>query len=245
MWLRSKLIKPSKINLTQAIVSLASILFGTSDLLAQNPANLIVNQRVWSELKKSQQEKLIEKYPAIELVPSDAVGLIDSVRIFNRSSTGSVAGSNLGAVLGQSFYVDRALEGRTNYSAVAQVGAALLGSALGSTLDSEAVSRYLFQYSIKTADGGIREVAVASSDDRPRPVGMCVHVAGVVAAEATLCATDANSFMSMLDEITLAPAGALIIQKPRGTKVNCRIPEVGLTTIDSALCSQIQGKVER
>lgn len=212
---------------------------------AQQTVKIGTNQYVWNNFSKSEQATLIDKFPSIEIAPSESIGVVQSVQSVNRSTPGTRGGAALGATIGQAIYIDKAFSGNNNYSATAQVGAAILGAALGSSLDSAPTTRFAFNYAIKTLDGQLREVRVDSADEFTRPVGQCVRIPEVVPVEASLCSTDKSMFLQKLSAIGQAPADALISQEKSGVNINCRIPGVGLMTLEKNTCLQMDGKIEK
>lgn len=212
---------------------------------AQSSINISINQKLWGSFSKIEQKSLLEQFSSIEITPSEAIGVVQSVQSINRSTTGTQSGAMLGATLGQTMYIDRTFSGKNNYSATTQVGAALLGAVLGSSLDSAPNIRFIFNYAIKTLDGQIKEVRVESADEFTRPVGQCVLLPSVTSAEASLCSTDKVQFVKKLSALGQAPAGALVSNEASGINVNCRVPGVGLMTLDKNVCIQMEGSVEK
>lgn len=207
---------------------------------------LKVSQRVWLEFSNSEKATILSKFPQLEIIPSEAIGVIQSVQAVNRSTPGTNSGATLGGALGQTLYIDNALKGSgSNYSATAQLGAGLLGGALGSTLDSAPQVRFVFNYAVKTLDGEIREVRVASGDEFTRPVGQCVFFPKILAAPASYCITDKIQFLRKLSALSQAPQDAVISQEAAGMNVNCRVLGVGLMTLDKNACLQMEGKIEK
>lgn len=212
--------------------------------LGQQLVNIVVNQQLWNTFPKAEQASLLERFSSIEIVPAESVGVVQSVQTVNRSTAGTRGGAMLGGTLGSAVYIDRAFSGNNSYSATAQVGAALLGAALGSTLDSAPKALFVFNYAIKTADGQLREVRVESGEEFTRPVGQCVRIPSVVQVDAALCSMDKAAFVQKLSAIGTAPADALISRELSGISVNCRVPGVGLMTLEKNACLQMDGKVE-
>jgi outer membrane lipoprotein SlyB len=214
--------------------------------IAQNKASLTINQLLWAEFSQSERATLIAKFPNLELIPSESVGIIQSVQAVNRSTAGTNSGAALGGALAQTMYIDKAFSGSgNNYSATTQLGAGLLGALLGSSLDSSPTSRFLFNYGIRTLDGQIKEVRVESGDEFTRPVGQCVTLPGVVPAPVGHCAIDKLQFLKKLSAISQAPEGAVVSNELTGINVNCRVPGVGLMTLEKNSCLQMEGTVEK
>lgn len=217
-----------------------------SAVQAQPITKVDINHQLWNSFTKTEQASLLEKFPNIEIVPSESVGIVQSVQSVNRSAPGTSSGALLGATVGQAMYIDHAFRGSGgNYSAITQVGAALLGAALGSNFDSAPTSRFVFNYAIKTLDGQIREVRVESSDEFTRPIGQCVMLPSVTPTETSLCGTDKVQLLKKLSAIGQAPVDALISNESSGLSVKCRIPGVGLMTLEKNVCIQMDGGLEK
>ncbi len=60
---------------------------------------LQVSQHVWLEFSVSEKVTLLAKFPQIETIPSETIGIIQSVQAVNRST----AATNSGAALGGGF----------------------------------------------------------------------------------------------------------------------------------------------
>lgn len=164
----------------------------------------------------------------------------------NRSTSGTNSGAALGGALGQTLYIDNAFRGSgSNYSATAQLGSALLGTALGSTLDSSPQMRYVFNYGVRTLDGQIREVRVESGEEFTRPVGQCVFLPSITVAPVSLCNTDKGQFLRKLSALSQAPKDAILSQEVTGINIKCRVPGVGLMTLERSVCIQMEGEIEK
>lgn len=233
-------------NIRRTFLSSCLILSLMASLPAYSAPELKVSQHVWLEFSTSEKAAILTKFPQIETIPSETIGVIQSVQAVNRSIAGTNSGAALGGALGQTLYIDNAFRGSgSNYSATTQLGAALLGAAMGSTLDSAAQSRFIFNYGVKTLDGEIREVRVESEDEFTRPVGQCVFLPAISPAPGSLCAADKVQFLKKLSALSLAPADAVISQESTGINVTCRVPGIGLMRLEENVCIQMEGRVER
>jgi outer membrane lipoprotein SlyB len=211
---------------------------------------LQVSQHVWLEFSVSEKVTLLAKFPQIETIPSETLGIIQSVQAVNRSTAATNSGAALGGALGQALYIDNAFRGNsTNYSATAQLGVALLGAVVGSSLDSAAQSRFIFNYGVKTLDGELREVRVEAVDEFTRPVGQCVFLPSISPAPVSLCIADKVQFLKKLSALAQAqapaPASAVISQESTVANINCRVPGVGLMRLEKNVCIQMDGAVEQ
>jgi outer membrane lipoprotein SlyB len=209
-------------------------------------SELIVSQHIWQEFTISERATITDKFPYIEIISSDSIGLIHSVQIVNRSTNGTSAGTIIGSAAGQAVYVDKVFRGDgNNYSAVNQVGAALLGALLGSTLDQAPQQKYEFNYAIKNPNGNIREQRFSSSDEFTKPVGQCVLLPELRSIANLSCSATKNEFLKLLStagiskENTVTEGSTFLLQK-----IACRLPGVGLMTLDRKTCSDMEGKIE-
>ena len=94
----------------------------------------------------------------------------------------------VGSALGSAAYIDRAFRPGNNYSAVAQLGAGLLGAIVGAQLDRRAVSQYRFRYALRRRDGEIVYGDSVQQDAFRHPVGMCLRITDLLPVSQTLCA---------------------------------------------------------
>lgn len=233
-------------NIKNAFRGSCLLYLSLASLPAYCAPELKVSQHVWLEFSNSEKAAILAKFPQVETIPSETIGVIQSVQAVNRSTAGTSSGAALGGALGQTLYIDNAFRGSgSNYSATAQLGVALLGAAVGATLDTAAQSRFVFNYGVKTLDGEIREVRVESGEEFTRPVGQCVFLPSISAAPANLCMTDKVQFLRKLSALSTAPADAVISQEITGINVTCRVPGVGLMRLEKNICIQMDGAVEK
>lgn len=221
-------------------------MFVTMALPAFAQTELKISQHVWSEFTIGERAILTSKYPQIELIPSDSIGIIHSVQAVNHSTPGTNSGAALGGALGQTLYIDNALKrSGSNYSATAQLGAALVGAAIGSSFDKESQARFIFNYGVRTLDGQLREVRVESVDEFTKPIGQCVSLPSITPVRASLCVVDKAEFLRKLDALLLAPPNTIISPEITGSNVHCRVPNVGLMTLEENTCNQMKGLIEK
>lgn len=231
-------------NLTLSLS--ACIVIGLSvPSIATGASGVKANEYVWLQFSAPERLALLSKFPNIELIPVTAVGIIQAAQVVNRSTPPSHGGAALGGVVGQAAYIDHAFKGsRSNYSAVTHVGAALLGAAIGSSLDSPGRVKYVLSYGIRTADGQVREVRTESPEEITKPVGQCVYLADLSEAAPSLCVADKVQFLKQLSsgEQGSGPGEASTLIN---RSVNCRLTNVGLMTLTLAACQELQGMVEK
>jgi hypothetical protein len=214
---------------------------------AVNAASIRANAFVWSQFSVQERLALLAKFPEIELVPVIAVGTIQSAQVVNRSTPASHNGAALGSVVGQAAYVDHALKGSgSGYSAMTQVGAALLGAAIGSSLDSPGRTNFLLSYGVRTADGQVREVRAESAEEITKPLGQCVYLADLTEAAPGLCAADKVTFLKQLSTADVASVnGEVSAQDQRTRSVACRVPSAGSMTLSLESCEELHGTIEK
>lgn len=216
------------------------------------PANRVlkkkvdVTEKVWSQFSVSERAAILARDIEIAIVPSTQVGTVQSAQLVNRSTAGTNSGAVMGSVVAQSMYIDNRLRDRgSNYSATAQVGMGILGAALGSSLDRAPVRRFIINYGIQTLDGELAQVLVESGDEFVAPTGRCVYLPSVEPAPSSLCNNDKLAFLSRLSVLGQADPNAIVSEQPTGINVNCRVPAVGLMSLDRSMCSQLNGTIEK
>lgn len=215
-------------------------------VMASSPV-IQVNQKIWSEFSAEEKIGLVSKFPGIEVIPSETVGSIQSSQVVNRSTASTHGGAVIGSAIGQASYVDRAFKGSgSNYSAMSHLGVALLGGAIGSMLDTPGQTKFLISYGIRTADGQVREVRVESADEIALPAGRCVYLQNLSEAPASLCIGEKSQFLRQLSEAG-KPGSERLTSKSSALPVTvaCRVPNVGLLTLEPTACNQLEGVVEK
>jgi len=216
------------------------------------PANRVlkkkvdVTEKVWSQFSVSERAAILARDIEIAIVPSTQVGTVQSAQLVNRSTAGTNSGAVLGSVVAQSMYIDNRLRDRgSNYSATTQVGMGVLGAVLGSSMDRGPVRRFIINYGIQTLDGEIAQVLVESPDEFFAPTGRCVYLPSVEPAPSSLCMNDKLAFLSRLSVLGQADPNAIVSEQQLGIQVNCRVPAVGLMTLDRSMCTQLNGTIEK
>lgn len=206
---------------------------------------LKISQHVWMQFGVSERVVILEKFPSIEVVPTEIMGVIQSVQSVNRSSAGTNSGALVGSAVGQAVYVDKAFKGfGNNYSAVNHLGVALLGAALGSTLDQGPQTRFEFNYAIKTSDGNIKEQRVFSGEEFAKPAGQCVLLPDLKSISNISCSSSKNDFLHALTADAISRTHKTQLLDAALKKITCRVPGAGLMTLDKNLCSEMEGKEE-
>ena len=159
--------------------------------LIENPSAIKVAASAWYGLSESERATISSKI-LIATLEASMYGVIIDGQTVDESVKGSMFGSQLGSLLGQSSYIDGALYGN-NYSATGQVGAGILGAVIGSTFNKEAQPIFRTRYSVKLADGSIQMTdAVAGSAFR-LPLTVCVRFPSLDMSDQTLCTQTAET----------------------------------------------------
>lgn len=203
-------------------------------------------QSIWNQFSKEEQIAVLSKFPKLETIPSESVGVIQSAQLVNRSTEGTNGGALLGSGIAQAAYIDKAFKGNNNYSAMSHLGIGVLGGLLGSALDAKAERKFIINYGVKTSDGQIREVRIASPDEFTKPVGQCVKLPDLTQAPIGLCTDDKVNFLKKLTAVATAPTDALISRESSGVLVKCSLPSLNaMMTIEKNACIQMEGKIEQ
>ena len=169
----------------------ANVLPIESSISSVNPSapisdrrSLSVSDGVWSTLTFSQRSQVSAHY-AVEVSEMGRYARIVYVQPLNESTAGTTAGAQLGSVLGQAQYIDKS--NWNSYSARGQLGAALLGGLIGSTLDARPQSAYRLVYTLKASDGAIRVVERISESQIHIAPGLCIDTAGFSPVKDEFC----------------------------------------------------------
>lgn len=210
-------------------------------------SRLTINKPLWQQFSISDRSTILAKFSNIELASSETVGLIQSVQSVNKSTAGTNTGAILGGALGQAAYIDNTFKGSgNNYSAVNQIGAAVLGSAIGSAADKAPRDHFIFNYVIKTLDGELREVRIASNEAFTKPIGQCVSFPDLLPLQAITCSSDKVQLLKTLSA-SLSEDSKVQSQKTSvnsDIKIACRVNGVGLMTLERSVCREMDGKEE-
>ncbi len=210
-------------------------------------SDLTISQHLWEQFSVADRSTLLSKFPNLELASPDTIGVIQAVQTVNRSTAGTNTGAILGGAFGQAAYVDNALKGNgSNYSAVNHIGSAVLGAAIGSSVDQSPQRSFDFNYAIKTVDGQLREVRTSSSQEFTKPIGQCVSFPDLRPLQAITCSTDKVQLLKTLSASSSeqSKAQSKKITVNSDVKVACRINGVGLMTLERSVCREMEGKEE-
>lgn len=200
---------------------------------------LIVSEYIFNRLPESEQRAIVNKFPPLLILKISDIGKVSSYQIINRTIAGNNAGSALGSTLGQAAYIDRAFSGR-GYSATAQVGAALLGAAVGSIADRPEQRKFIINYGVETPDGAIKSFQYPSIDEIAKPVGQCVWTGDFSEAPHYLCADTLVSFLGRLNKYAILNDPT---RKAVDDTVRCNIGTLGILSVTKEECQTLGGKL--
>lgn len=139
---------------------------------------------VWHSLKSGERDQLATKF-VVEIASKDRFARIVYVQGVNESMPGTTTGAELGSLLGQAQYIDKS--NWRNYSAKNQIGAAILGSLIGSALDSPPRASFRQVYTVKSADGSISTIERVSPSPIHAAPGLCVDTASFAPVRDQYC----------------------------------------------------------
>lgn len=156
-----------KIIIYFLIFNFSTISFAENSPAAIFPSQAMqVNSKIWMEFNKEDQLKILNRFPSLEVIPSEAIGLVHSAQLVDRSTSPTNTGAIVGSAIGQAAYIDKAFNGSgSNYSAATHLGVSVLGVLIGSTFDSPGRRIFVINYAINTLDGQMREVRINSTEE--------------------------------------------------------------------------------
>lgn len=150
-----------------------------------------IAQGAWAQLSPTERAAIQKQY-IVDLAAPDSYGVIIDNQGADESTPGTTGGAQLGSVVAQASYLDKAIKSG-NYSAKNQLALGLLGALLGSSLDSAPTARYHFRYAVKLGNGEIKYFDEIKSEPFRHPAGVCVVVPNVAITEQALCGQTANT----------------------------------------------------
>jgi hypothetical protein len=147
-------------------------------------APLTVPYAAWQSLNQAQRDLLTAKF-VVEVAEKDRFARIVYVQGVNESTPATSTGAQLGSLYGQAQYIDKS--NWRNYSAKGQLGAAILGGLIGSTLDSPARASFRQVYTLKASDGSITTMERISTSPIYVAPGLCVDTTSFTPVRDELC----------------------------------------------------------
>lgn len=159
---------------------------------------LYVSHSVYEGLSSQERSRLNDRY-VIRVLPSGEVGVVMERQVDALTNPGSVAGAQLGEVVGSAAYVDRTLVASSpqDYSAKGHLAAGAVGALLGGVIANRPPSTlYRFRYALRTRDDSVRYVDESSSDFRGHAVGACLKLPTLSPLPQSTCEMDLATFRS-------------------------------------------------
>jgi hypothetical protein len=200
--------------------------------------DLFVNSMVFMQLTKEDRDSLQKQYPLMEVVDKDAVGKISSYQVFNGTVAADTSGSRLGAVVGQASFIDKAIANRS-YSATGQVGAGLIGAAIGAAFDRPEQRSFTINYGVQLFDGSLRVISRTSASSSANPVGQCVWTERMSEAPFHLCNDSLVEFLGRVRSLSMSGTADFASIE----RVKCRADGIGVISIRAEECAALKGAV--
>lgn len=172
---------------------------------------LNIPQHIWDGLQTDQRNLIGERF-VVNVRDGNSYGIIIDAQSLNESTRGSNAGSQLGAALGSSTYVDNAFSGSPrnwNYSATGHLTAQLAGAMIGSLANQPAQARFRTRYTIKNGSGGVDYVEEIKSDAFRHTVGLCVALGPIRPIDVDTCSMTREQFLAKYSLLTSTVQQAL------------------------------------
>lgn len=153
--------------------------------------SVIFSSIAWLGLTQAERDVIQSQY-IVQAISPESFGMILDAQGVDRSTPGNTAGSNFGQALGSATYIDRSISSG-NYSARNHLGAMVIGSLLGSGLDSRRIEKYHFRYAIRLGSGSVVYQDVISESPFRHPAGVCVLIPQLtLATDQGLCTQTAG-----------------------------------------------------
>ena len=168
----------------------SSISFSSTSLI-------YVSEKAWEALTVEEKRKIQKKH-TVSLVSPESFGKIVDVQSLNRSTSATQDGARLGEALASAQYIDRSFkQSYDDYSSMGHLGAILLGGLVGSTLDSGAVSKYQFRYTVENGNGEINIHNITSAEPFHLSTGLCVQLPSLeLQKNQAVCSQTVESLLS-------------------------------------------------
>lgn len=147
---------------------------------------LKVSRMTWDGLLPAERST-IQLTQIVEIFEHGTFGTVIDAQGADRSEPGTSAGAFLGSVGAQAAYVDRAFSGNRNYSALAQLGFAVLGGVVGSAMDRPASQQYQFRYALRLPNGEIQYADATDKDPFRHPPGVCLSLPWLRPISQAIC----------------------------------------------------------
>lgn len=229
---------------------------------------LTIPQHIWDGLQVQQRAMLGERF-VISVREGNGYGVIIDAQSLNESTRGSNAGSQLGAALGSSTYVDNAFSGSPrnwNYSATGHLTAQLAGALIGSLANQPGQARFRTRYTIKNGNGGVEYVEEIKADAFRHTIGLCVALGPIRPIEVDTCSVTREQFLakyswlerssqqlapvfvpqSEVGPVAVAPTQASVTPSvAENEKVYCQFGTASPVRVTVKICESASGTVVR
>jgi hypothetical protein len=169
------------------VLSTALTALGWAEASAQL---LQVSRSTWDGLDSADQATIQNRH-VVEIFEHGSFGLVIDAQGADRSDPGTTAGALLGSVGAQAAYLDRAFSGG-NYSALTQLGFALLGGVLGSVLDRPSSQNYQFRYALRLSNGEVQYIDAMNKEPFRHPPGVCLSIPALRPISQTVCSNGSD-----------------------------------------------------
>lgn len=249
--IRSMSTLPLAASIALALVATSA---GAADMLKTNAL-------VWGSLSEAERSSLRAHY-LVDVADGSSFGMIMDAQAVDESTPGTTGGAALGGAIGSAMYVDNAFKGpiqNWNYSAQGHLGAALLGAVIGSATDVPAQRLFRFRYTIKTANGDVRQTERVSDQPFRQPIGVCVALPALTVAPSGACETDVAAFRARYLAAaapTPEPRSAVASPAARSARtvpepiaatatIRCKIGSASVIATSAKNCTNAQGEILR
>ncbi|MCW2240662.1 hypothetical protein [Azospirillum canadense] len=166
----------------------------TQTAMAGRGTPLTVSTAIWFALTDRERAMVRDRFD-VDVSERVNYGTIIDVQGVDESTSGTASGSALGGALGSAMYVDNAFKGPSvNYSATSHLGAVVLGSMIGTSMDRPAQRSFRFRYTVKDSASNVSQFDRVSPEPFHQPAGACVEVASLTVVASSYCAMDLLAF---------------------------------------------------
>ena len=198
---------------------------------------------LWNQLTSVQKAQISIKYK-INLLPDNMLAQIIDAQTLDKSIAASNAGSNLGATVGQAAYIDNAFKGDSiNYSAIGQVGAAIVGAVVGSSLDTNAVPIFKTRYTVKTKANEIQYIDDVTNSPLRHSLGLCVFTSPFGLDKDNLCNMNQSELFAYLDKKLIPENKQSGVANSSSESVMCKVGTNTATMMAKSTCATLGGLV--
>jgi hypothetical protein len=154
---------------------------------------LSIGQHIWDALTEIERGEIKLKRE-LDIIPVQEAGTLLQVERIDDSTAGTTSGARLGEAAAGANYIDNSVNSG-HYSATNQLGAQVVGAAIGSILDSTAKTIIRTRYSVRSLGGSIVTSDKTSySKGFTLPVGTCVALPTIEQLDQSICEITLSAF---------------------------------------------------